>query len=122
MKENNEPVGTDKRAPGGVLKHVHKVDGEDRILAVVEVSGGAYARLKAIAEALRGIDEDEIIRDSPTSVFDDFISNRLNDLMIGLDEGTANVIHAVCDESEGFRSVDIDRGEVERPVMKSLDA
>lgn len=120
MKEEETTIGTGKRAPGGVQTHVHKVDGEGRLIAVVEVSGNAYARLGAIAEAMwhsnKGFDV------SPSSVFGALIESRLDDLAIGIDEGTNKVIGDVCDYNANFFGYEYDIGKVERAVMKSLDA
>ena len=120
MKEEETTIGTGKRAPGGVQTHVHKVDGEGRLIAVVEVSGNAYARLGAIAKAMwhsnKGFDV------SPSSVFGALIESRLDDLAIGIDEGTNKVIGDVCDYNANFFGYEYDIGEVERAVMKSLDA
>ena len=120
MKENNEPVGTGKRAPGGVYVNVHKVDGEDRLLAVVEVRGGAYSRIKAIADALPT--GDGVPQTGPAGAFDMFLDTCFGDLMIGCDEGTHAVIGDVCFAASEFKGVECDAYAVERDVMKSLDA
>ena len=117
MKENEKVIGTDKRAPGGVDVNVLKVDGEDRLLAVVEVRGGAYARLKAIADTMHNDD----IMASPSLVFGSFIEKRLDDLNIGIDEGTCNVIEDVVTAYSEETGIDFNFGEVERAVLKSLD-
>lgn len=119
MKENEKVIGTGKRAPGGVYMHVHKVDGEDRLLAVVEVRGGAYARLKAIADALPTCDG--VPQTGPADAFDMFLDARLGDLVIGFDEGTRGVIGDVCFTASEFKGVECDAYAVEREVMKSLD-
>ena len=119
MKGNEKVIGTGKRAPGGVDVNVLKVDGEDRLLAVVEVRGGAYARLKAIADALPT--GDGVPRPGPAGVFDMFLDTRLGDLMIGYDEGTSAVIGDVCFSASEFKGVECDAYAVERDVLKSLD-
>lgn len=119
MKENEKVIGTGKRAPGGVYMHVHKVDGEDRLLAVVEVRGGAYARLKAIADALPT--GDGVQQTGPAGAFDMLLDCRLGDLSIGCDEGTRAVIGDVCAELSDTVGVECDAYAVERDVLKSLD-
>ena len=120
MQENEKVIGTGKRAPGGVYMNVHKVDGEDRLLAVVEVRGGAYSRIKAIADALPTCDG--VPQTGPAGAFEMLMESRLGDLAIGYDEGTRAAIGDVCAELSDTVGVECDAYAVERAVMKSLDA
>ena len=112
--KKSKVVGTGKRAPGYVYVSARKVDGEDRILAVVEVRGGAYSRIKAITDALSPWDS---APPAPADVFASFLEERCGDLARGCDEGTRAVVAAVCDGD--FDNIEVKA--IERATLEALD-
>ena len=116
-------MSTETKTGNGALNAVgrvgvHGVDSGDkaRCMALVEVSGGAHERLKAIAKAMSGDDA----RFSPVEVLRLLLSQYLLDLEYGEVGGTLSVIDNVCAYASEFDGVKRDSEAVAEKIGPGL--
>ena len=113
-------------AVGGIHGCVQQVNGEDRLKVYIEVRGGVYARLKAIADAVSACDGAPQIE--PDYVLDRCLESFFYDLNVGGYWCTKYVLDefrkgSSCSAGSELRLLETNKlwGRIKKAVLKLCD-